>query len=394
MAAPLLYSQTAKAITGQRLLLSGGGKLFPAQFHNFTGSNLSSWATALAAQKAGTQNAKIFNAIDSTTAGEGGTSNGELSNAKSGSYPTQLANLLKNGSSSSQFGDSGVTQFGNSITNFNYQIALGTGWATLPTPGTAGGRFFSSSSNGSGALAFTPLNQVDTVDIYWARGNGTFIVNVDGGSTLATINTAGSNGIAKSTVTFTLGTHTINIIQSGTTAVYIGGIDAYNSTLKEISVLNAGWCGSHVVDWASGDPAYGPMSALSVVAPNLTLVMAGINDWNSGTSLSTFSSLLGTIINTAKSSGSVILISGVPSQAAGHASYATQATYVAAMSTLAYSSNIPFIDMWNLFAGGTWEAANSAGLMYDSLHPNGTGYGVIAKYINLAISNPTSKSSS
>ena len=59
--------------------------------------------------------------------------------------------------------------------------------------------------------------------------------------------------------------------------MYIGGIDAYNSTLKEISVLNAGWCGSHVVDWASGDPAYGPMSALSVVAPNLTLVSTSSN---------------------------------------------------------------------------------------------------------------------
>ena len=76
----------------------------------------------------------------------------------------------------------------------------------------------------------------------------------------------------------------------------------------------------------------------------------------------------------------VILMSGVPSQTTV-ASQAVQATYVAAMNSLAVTNGIMFIDIWNLMNSGSWAANNSAGLMSDNEHPNETGYGEIASWV-------------
>jgi lysophospholipase L1-like esterase len=80
-------------------------------------------------------------------------------------------------------------------------------------------------------------------------------------------------------------------------------------------------------------------------------------------------------------------MSGVPSEAGVYASYATQAAYVANMKSLAYAANVPFIDIWELF-GGTWKSS----AMFDSLHPNRIGYGLIADYAKSAVLNPTARS--
>ncbi|WJR76743.1 SGNH/GDSL hydrolase family protein [Bradyrhizobium sp. NP1] len=57
------------------------------------------------------------------------------------------------------------------------------------------------------------------------------------------------------------------------------------------------------------------------------------------------------------------------------------------MKSVAYSANVPFIDVWGLF-GGTWNSR----AMYDSLHPNRTGYGLIAGYARAAVLNPSARS--
>src|SRR5215471_9081595 len=85
-----------------------GGELLPSGFYNFTGANLSNWQRALAAQRRGTSNAIIGCLGDSTVAGQGAASNELASNAKSLSWPTQLANLIPGGSWSSVWGDNNV----------------------------------------------------------------------------------------------------------------------------------------------------------------------------------------------------------------------------------------------------------------------------------------------
>ncbi|WP_349644892.1 SGNH/GDSL hydrolase family protein [Bradyrhizobium sp. Leo170] len=67
--------------------------------------------------------------------------------------------------------------------------------------------------------------------------------------------------------------------------------------------------------------------------------------------------------------------------------YPTQAAYVANMKSLAYAANVPFIDIWGLF-GGTWNSS----AMNDPLHPNQTGYALIAGYAGIAILDPSARS--
>ncbi|TAI64099.1 hypothetical protein CWO89_20750 [Bradyrhizobium sp. Leo170] len=57
------------------------------------------------------------------------------------------------------------------------------------------------------------------------------------------------------------------------------------------------------------------------------------------------------------------------------------------MKSLAYAANVPFIDIWGLF-GGTWNSS----AMNDPLHPNQTGYALIAGYAGIAILDPSARS--
>src|SRR5215510_6991949 len=57
------------------------------------------------------------------------------------------------------------------------------------------------------------------------------------------------------------------------------------------------------------------------------------------------------------------------------------------MKTLAYVANVPFIDIWGLF-GGTWNRS----AMFDSLHPNHIGCGLIAGHAKSAVLNPFARS--
>ena len=59
------------------------------------------------------------------------------------------------------------------------------------------------------------------------------------------------------------------------------------------------------------------------------------------------------------------------------------------MKSLAYAANVPFIDVWGLW-GGKWNKP----AMFDSLHPNGIGYGLIAGYARAAVLNPSARSPS
>ena len=98
----------AVALTPARSAVASCGDQLPPGFYNFTGSNLSNWALGLSAQQRGSSNAIIGCLGDSTVAGQGAASNELASNAKSLSWPTQLANLIPNGSWSSVWGDNNI----------------------------------------------------------------------------------------------------------------------------------------------------------------------------------------------------------------------------------------------------------------------------------------------
>ena len=380
----------AVALTPARSAVASCGDQLPPGFYNFTGSNLSNWALGLSAQQRGSSNAIIGCLGDSTVAGQGAASNELASNAKSLSWPTQLANLIPNGSWSSVWGDNNIMASAGDLHNFDGRLSPSS-WVIDSTvgSGTLCGGFFQGHPDTS-SYSFTPTNRIDTIETWYARspGNGFFTIDVDGGSPLATIDCAGPEGFLKATTTCPLGFHTINLQRAATDAnhVYLTALRAYNSALKEVSVYNLGGC-----RWGSGHfvidrHPWNTLPAIAAISPDLVIFQAGIiNDWDDAIPLSTVTSNMMAVINALKSVRcDVILMSGAPSQAGVYASYATQAAYVANMKSLAYAANVPFIDIWELF-GGTWNSS----AMYDSLHPNENGYGRIAAYAKIAVLNPS-----
>jgi lysophospholipase L1-like esterase len=384
----------AGALTPARSAVLSGDDCLPVGFYNFTGVNLANWQSALAAQQHGSSNAIIGCLGDSTVAGQGASSDELGSNAKSLSWPTQLAELIPNGSWSSVWGDNNIrAAAAGDLHNFDARLNR-SGWATstIRASGTLCGGFFYGRPTAS-SNSFTPTNQIDTIEVWHAQspGNGYFTIDVDGGPPLATVNCAGTDAFLKSTATCAPGSHTINLRRTTTDAndIYLTALRAYNSAIKEVSVYNLGGCRWGSADFVVNGYPWNTLPAVAAISPNLVIFEAGIiNDWDDRIALSTVASNMMTVISALKSVNcDVILMSGVPSQAGDYPSYATQATYVANMKSLAYLANVPFIDIWGLF-GGTWNSS----AMCDPLHPNQIGYGLIAGYAKTVVLNPSARS--
>jgi lysophospholipase L1-like esterase len=379
---------------GLSTTLRGADRL-PVGFHNFTGANLANWQAALAAQQRGKANAVVGCLGDSTVAGQGAASNELASNAKSLSWPTQLAKIIPNGSWSSVWGDNNVSANAGDPHRFDARLDR-SGWTVdyIKASGTLCGGFFHDQQT---ALAnfFTPTNSIDTIEVWYAQApdNGYFSIGVDGGPPLATVSCAGPNAFLKATANCTPGLHTINVQRMPNTEndVYLTGLRAYNSAVKEVSVYNLGGCRWGSADFVVKTYPWSTLPAVAAIAPNLVIFQAGIvNDWDNRIPLSTVTANMTEVINALKAvKCDVILMSGPPSEAGVYASYETQEAYVANMKSLAYAANVPFIDVWALF-GSRWKAS----AMFDSLHPNEVGYELIAEYARTAILNPAVRSAS
>jgi len=392
--APL--SNRATALTPVQSAPQADGDRLPVGFYNFNGSNLSNWQAALAAQQRGASNAIIGCLGDSTVAGQGAAGNELASNAKSLSWPTQLANLIPGGSWSSVWGDNNIVASAGTPHAFDARLNR-LGWAikNIGASNTLCGGFFQLHASAA-AHSFTPTNPIDTVEIWYARspGNGYFTVDVDGGTPLKTVNCAGPDAFLNTTVSCQLGLHTINLQRSKGDAneIYLCALRAYNSAVKEVSVYNLGGCRWGSADFVVDGHPWNTLPAVAAIAPNLVIFEAGIiNDWDDKIPLATVTSNMMAVINALKAVNcDVILMSGAPSESAGvYASYETQAAYVENMKSAAYAANVPFIDVWGLW-GRKWKRP----AMFDSLHPNQVGYALIAGYAQTAVLNPSAHSES
>ena len=393
LAASAPLSKRVSALTLAQTGASADGDRLPSGFHNFTGSNLPNWRDALAAQQRGASNAIIGCLGNSTVAGQGAAGNELASNAKSLSWPTQLANLIPGGSWSSVWGDNNIVASAGIIHAFDARLSR-AGWTIRNTKSnTLCGGFFHGLPSAS-AHSFTPTNPIDTIEIWYVRspGYGYFTIDVDGGLPLTTVNCAGPDAFLKKAATCQLGLHTIDLKRTAADAsdIYLTALRAYNSAIKEVSVYNLGGCRWGSADFVADKYPWNTLPAIAAISPNLVIFEAGIvNDWNDKIPLTTVTSNMTAVINRLKAvKCDVILMSGAPSESTGYyASYAMQAAYVDNMKSLAYAADVPFIDVWGLW-GSSWNRP----AMFDSLHPNQVGYGLIAGYAQTAVLNPSARS--
>jgi lysophospholipase L1-like esterase len=339
------------------------------------------WDAALVARAAGLRNAKILLIGDSTFAGYGASGiSGYNNNAVASNIASDLASAFNATipSQQSSFFGNGNNQATPNITSWDARMVQGAGWAANGT--TVGGKWFQNNSDTS-SLSFTPTQAFDTIDVYWVEGggNGTFTVNVDGGATLATVNTSVSpfNLIRKTTISVPGGltTHTINLQRNGVGGLVIfQGMDTYNSAQKIISVWNGAGAGDKSVSYIQATNPGDYLNFAKFLTPDLCVISSEINDWNALTSIATYTSQLQTIISACKQSGDVILVTA-PAEATVLASQATQDQYNAAYAQLAASNNIPIMITTSIDANwSSYTAANAAGRMFDQTHPNGPGY--------------------
>lgn len=315
----------------------------------------SKWYSALGRVRLGTGNAKLLCVGDSTTAGFGAT--------QAASWPALVQQRL-NLDIAAQAGLAICMNLAVDTARWS----LG-GWQNAFGPG--GGALYANAGTGTDAV-FTPGVTVDTIDVWWfqAAGKGAFVVKIDGVAQPA-IDTSGPAGAwVKTTYTVTAGaSHTVALQLPTGNPVSVLGVDAYLSTRNSVRVSNWGVSGSVTDTWVNAPYS---LSGISSYAPDLTLVMLGINDANNAVSVSTWSANITSIVNEAKKSGDVVLMSVVPSNAG---TITTEQQYRAAAPGLAASLDIGFIDLFDRIG------AYSADLYSDNLHPNARGYANMARYV-------------
>lgn len=334
-----------------------------------TAALLPKWRKALARVVSGQGNGRILCIGDSTTVGTGSVAGGAGPGVKNASYPTLTASLLSGiglaASSQNCFGDFG---YGANAPTYDSRFVLGN-WA-FGSPNNMAGQCYTAGATTASPLSFTPSINTDTCEIYYLTGStGSFNANINGGGNTL-VNTAGGNGVSKVTITGALGANVYNCLWASGSNVFICGFIAYNSAVKQVHVVNMGRGGGKAGDINGAFPA--ASNHIAAIAPDLTIIQIGINDWTTATSLGSYAASVQTVITGALAVGDCMLSSPIYTNPASVAS-AAQTPYTAALQSLAITNGIPFVDT-NYRLGG-FAAGNANGMYYtDGVHGSALGY--------------------
>jgi hypothetical protein len=354
-----------------------GSLLSGRSFYNFKPTNTRKYRNAVANARAGiAPGCRIACVGNSTTAGTGA---GTGASGQTGAYPFAWPNLLKsilNARLAPTFNGALWGQANNGVVSyptFDTRLALGAGWGVFS--GSLGGPLWTNNST-TNALAFTPTDAFDSIDVYYIRNTGraTFTVDVDGGAALATINSAGTVSLIKASMTCARATHTINIKRTGVgTDAFIVGIVTRDSTSPAIAVWNMGWHGVTASTLGLTANAWYSVPAIAAVAPDLMIYEMGVTDM--GGDLSAYKADSERFIASALVAGDVIVAIHNPVSTASH-SQADQDAMRAMSYTIANDYDLPVID--HTLEMQSYTVANADGLMFDNIHPLKKGYGMKA----------------
>ena len=359
-------------------------------------SSLPRWRLARSKVLSGQGNARVLCLGESTTFGDGGTNqspdNGSLYPY---CYPTQLAAMLTALGIPANAHGAAIGNLGSAHTRINgsdTRFTAGSSWVYANGIFSVGGSLLTASTN-TNSLNFTPAANVDSFKVWYVQSgtHGTMGMAINSGS----VTNQSTNGtpigfVASATKTGTLGANTLNLTWVSGGGIYVGAIEAWDSTHPSVCITNAGWNAGKMADLSSvnsGSTGYDPLAGAVAFAPDLYIVSEGINDWDAGTPIPTFKSQYTTYLSALLAVADVIVVSPVPSNtspAYGAASVLTQKQYVDAIQEVCVSLGIPFIDNWRRF--GVWNSAMySPDPLYTALHPNMIGYANFAWSIAQAL---------
>lgn len=331
-------------------------------------SMLKKWRMALAKMANGDSNARLLWLGESTVNGSGAIGTGYQAGGRAKNAVVELAKIL-----SATFAPARadtVIGCGNVLTYNVFDPRITLSGFTISSAGYVVGGTYTSATSGH-YIDFAPAGQFDRIEVFYLKnaGHGTIDVSVDGGAALATINCNGTADFTSTVVNTTLGTHTVRLTKTSAANTHVGGIRVWNSTAKEIEIFQAGWAGGKSSNFVTSANPWDMLPVLTTLAPDLTILQLGINDWYEATNVATFKSQMQTVINTLKLSGDVILTAETPTSAA-EIPLATQALYINAVRELAAENGLLVLDLNARF--GSYEA--STAYYANAVHPNGLGY--------------------
>ncbi len=238
----------------------------------------------------------------------------------------------------------------------------------------------------SGQLSFSPDKDVDTFILYCAKnivsGNNV-VYNIDGGSN-TTHSLYFNNSRTYETILISannIGQHTLNISTTG--GFFLHGIEAYDSTKKHVSLINAGapsmkgasyyYTGSNT-PWTTGE-------VIAYINPDVLKINFGINDINQGETKSSFKAAMQTMITGYQTDfPNTAIWLEVPNDISTAATSANKAGIYEAIGELASENSLPLIDLRDSL--GTYAQATASGYMNDTLHPSAAGYDMIAQAVS------------
>lgn len=343
------------------------------EIFNYDPAYLARAKSAFNSTMAGDSRTRVVCAGPSTCQGAGAGNSGlfNVNGARARSWPTFT------GKSLTAFGmparsDSfwGMSSFGTGAAYTGYDPRV-TAANWVPNIATIGSGFFESPNSITTPLRFTPTGTWDRADIYYAQypSAGVATTNIDGVTNTGINAAAGANALLKMTLNAaSLGTHYVEVARASGGPVDVLGIDCYSSAVPDVAVWNVGFGGATSAQFASANNVWDAIPALKFLAPHLTVVEIGINDWrDAGVGVEVFRANMTTFIDAAKISGDVIIVAPFPSKT-DRASVAQQAAYIQVLFDLAVSKSCVLINMTRRM--GSWAAANARGDYFDELHPN------------------------
>lgn len=333
------------------------------------------------------QNYRVLELGDSTVAGFGagdgtGTDPG-ATNARPNAVSTRLAVALNGvgiaANDHSRFGRQGFT---TSALLFEYDPRASGTFNTGGAATLGGLSIVATSSLPEVAATFAG---VDTFDFYNYRtlAAGTLDILIDD-VVVGTINQfTGVDDLVLNSFATTLGTRTIKIRRTAGTARWTG-VNAYNSAVNSVQVINAGVRGATVLDIIGSGTPTTPLGSIAVVNPHLSIISIGINDYRTtgGTTApdkATFKARLQTLVDaclaTQGGTGKVILRYPTPTSTTGGGGL-TLAQCQESYDEIAAAESLPLLD--TIAATGTYAVVNAAGEMFDTLHPKAIVYDRVA----------------
>lgn len=240
-------------------------------------------------------------------------------------------------------------------------------------------------SNAAGDTAtFTPELPGTIVQVHTYGNSAAFTVYID--DVLAGSFTPTGAQAAASVIYSGLSNsiHKVRIVASAG-SVYLVGVNVYNTT--GIEVYNFGKASSTAASWvgaSDGGVFYANRpSALGVGTPNITLIQLDTNEvlWTT-TTAAQYTTQMQSLITELQGLGSQIILIASPSANPGGNGYPAVSqslweSFLQAEYALSDQFNIPLLDLTNLFVSSA--SAQSKGIMYDQIHPNSVGYGIMGR---------------